>query len=99
MLAFVAAFSVGLGPVVPTYSSEVMPLRLRAQGTSLGTAVNRVACGAVTMTFISLAGWITMAGCFFLYAGVAAAAWAFVYTQLPETSGRSLEDMEVLFTK
>ncbi|XP_039777802.1 polyol transporter 5-like isoform X2 [Panicum virgatum] len=99
VLAFVAAFSVGLGPVVPTYSSEVMPLRLRAQGTSLGTAVNRVACGAVTMTFISLAGWITMAGCFFLYAGVAAAAWAFVYTQLPETSGRSLEDMEVLFTK
>jgi len=40
-----------------------------------------------------------MAGCFFLYAGVAAAAWAFVYAQLPETSGRSLEDMEVLFTK
>ena len=45
VLAFVAAFSVGLGPVVPTYSSEVMPLRLRAQGTSLGTAVNRLACG------------------------------------------------------
>ncbi|RLM69837.1 polyol transporter 5-like [Panicum miliaceum] len=99
VLAFVAAFSVGFGPVVPTYSSEVMPLRLRAQGTSLATAVNRVTCGAVTMTFISLAGWITMPGCFFLYAGVAAAAWAFVYARLPETSGRSLEDMDVLFSK
>ncbi|RLM57816.1 polyol transporter 5-like [Panicum miliaceum] len=71
VLAFVAAFSVGFGPVVPTYNSEAMPLRLRAQGTSLGTAVNRVTCGVVTMTFISLAGWITMHGCFFLYAGVA----------------------------
>ncbi|CAL4986349.1 unnamed protein product [Urochloa decumbens] len=99
VLAFVAAFSVGFGPVVPTYSSEIMPLRLRAQGTSLGTAVNRITCALVTMTFISLADWITMPGCFFLYASVAAAACAFVYVQLPETSGRSLEDMDVLFTK
>ncbi|KAJ1256343.1 hypothetical protein BS78_K043600 [Paspalum vaginatum] len=99
VLAFVAAFSVGLGPLAPAYSSEIMPLRLRAQGTGLGTAVNRVTCGLVTMTFISLADWITMPGCFLLYAGVAAAACAFVYVQLPETSGRSLEDMDVLFSK
>ncbi|RCV39219.1 hypothetical protein SETIT_8G205800v2 [Setaria italica] len=99
VLAFVAAFSVGLGPVVPTYSSEIVPLRLRAQGTSLGTAANGVTCGLVTMTFISLADWITMPGCFLLYAGVAAAACVFVYMKLPETSGRSLEDMDVLFAK
>uniref|UniRef100_A0A0A9B8Q4 Major facilitator superfamily (MFS) profile domain-containing protein n=2 Tax=Arundo donax TaxID=35708 RepID=A0A0A9B8Q4_ARUDO len=99
VLAYVAAFSVGFGPLVPTYSSEIMPLRLRAQGTSLGTAVNRVTCALVTMTFISFADWITMPGCFFLYAGVAAAAGAFVYVWLPETSGRSLEDMDVLFVK
>ncbi|KAG0530742.1 hypothetical protein BDA96_05G212800 [Sorghum bicolor] len=97
VLAFVAAFSVGFGPLAPAYSSEIIPLRLRAQGTSLGTAVNRVTCALVTMTFISLADWITMPGCFFLYAGVAAAAFVFVYLQLPETSGRSLEDMDVLF--
>jgi sugar porter (SP) family MFS transporter len=99
VLAFVAAFSVGFGPVVPTYTSEIIPLRLRAQGTSLGTAANRITCGLVTMTFISLADWITMPGCFFLYAGVAAAACGFVHVQLPETSGRSLEDMDVLFSK
>ncbi|KAF8684849.1 hypothetical protein HU200_044129 [Digitaria exilis] len=99
VLAFVAAFSIGLGPVVATYTSEIMPLRLRAQGTSLGTAVNRVACAVVALTFISLADWITMPGCFFLYAGVAATTCVFVYTQLPETSGRSLEDMDVLFSK
>ncbi|XP_066338486.1 polyol transporter 5-like [Miscanthus floridulus] len=97
VLAFVAAFSVGFGPLAPAYSSEIIPLRLRAQGTSLGTAVNRVTCALVTMTFISLADWITMPGCFFLYAGVAAAAFVFVYLQLPETSGRSLEDMDELF--
>ncbi|TVU31217.1 hypothetical protein EJB05_22895, partial [Eragrostis curvula] len=49
------------------------------------------------MTFISLASWITMPGCFFLYAGVAVAGCVFLYARLPETKGRSLEDMDVLF--
>jgi hypothetical protein len=85
--------------VVSTYSAEILPLRLRAQGASLGVAVNRLTCGLVGMTFISLADGITMPGCFFLYAGVTAAAFVFVYSRVPETRGRSLEDMEVLFDK
>ncbi|KAL6654538.1 hypothetical protein ACP70R_008003 [Stipagrostis hirtigluma subsp. patula] len=99
VLGFVVAFSVGFGPLVPAYSAEILPLRLRAQGTGIGTAVGRLTCGLVSMTFISLAGAITMAGCFFLYAGVAAAACVFVYAQLPETRGRSLEGMDELFAK
>ncbi|TKW01989.1 hypothetical protein SEVIR_8G215000v4 [Setaria viridis] len=99
VLAIVAAYSVGYGSVVNTYSAEILPLRLRAQGSSLGVAVNRLTCGLVGMTFISLADGITMAGCFFLYAGVTAAAFVFVYARLPETRGRSLEDVEVLFDK
>uniref|UniRef100_A0A0D3HP97 Major facilitator superfamily (MFS) profile domain-containing protein n=1 Tax=Oryza barthii TaxID=65489 RepID=A0A0D3HP97_9ORYZ len=98
-VAYVAAFSAGLGPVAPSYGSEIMPLRLRAQGAGVGVAVNRVTCGVLSMTFISVAGGITMAGCFFVYAGAAVAAWVFVYVRLPETRGRSLEDMDVLFTK
>ncbi|KAG0530731.1 hypothetical protein BDA96_05G211900 [Sorghum bicolor] len=99
VLAFMAAFSVGFGPLAGTYSAEIMPLRLRAQGASLGMAVNRLTCALVSMTFISLADAITMPGCFFLYAGVGAAACAFVYARMPETKGRSLEDMHVLFAK
>ncbi|XBI40450.1 hypothetical protein VPH35_125038 [Triticum aestivum] len=99
VMAFVAAFSVGFGPLASTYAAEIMPLRLRAQGAGLGMAVNRLTCGAVSMSFISLAGWITMPGCFFLYAGVAATACVFVHLRLPETRGRSLEDMEALFAK
>ncbi|KAI4970719.1 hypothetical protein ZWY2020_001633 [Hordeum vulgare] len=99
-MAFVAAFSIGFGPFASTtYAAEIMPLRLRAQGAGLGMAVNRLTCGAVSMLFISLAGWITMPECFFLYAGVAAMTCAFVHLRLPETRGRSLEDMEALFAK
>ncbi|KAL6653810.1 hypothetical protein ACP70R_008734 [Stipagrostis hirtigluma subsp. patula] len=99
VLAVVAAFSVGVGPVVATYSAEIMPLRLRAQGASLGAAANRLTCALVSMTFISLADWITMPGCFFLYAGAAAAGFVFLYAWLPETRCRSLEDMDELFAK
>ncbi|XP_066392219.1 polyol transporter 5-like [Miscanthus floridulus] len=97
VLAVVATYSIGYGSVVSAYSAEVLPLRLRAQGSSLAMAVNRLTCGVVSMTFISLADGITMPGCFFLYAAVTAAAFVFVYVRLPETKGRSLEDMEVLF--
>ncbi|KAL6907790.1 hypothetical protein ACP4OV_001960 [Aristida adscensionis] len=97
VLAFVAAFSIGLGPVAATYSTEVVPLRLRAQGASLAVTVNRLMCAAVSMTFISLADAITMPGCFFFFAGVAVAGCVFVYKRLPETRGRSLEDMDELF--
>uniref|UniRef100_A0A0E0RBB1 Major facilitator superfamily (MFS) profile domain-containing protein n=1 Tax=Oryza rufipogon TaxID=4529 RepID=A0A0E0RBB1_ORYRU len=68
-------------------------------GASLGIVVNRLTCGVMSMTFISVAGGITMVGFFFLYAGVAAAACVFVHARLPETRGRSLEDMDALFHK
>ncbi|CAL5093362.1 unnamed protein product [Urochloa decumbens] len=97
VVAFVVAFSVGLGPLAWVYSSEILPLRLRGQGAGLGTAMNRIMSGVVTMTFISLYQGITMAGAFYLYAAIAAASFVFVYTCLPETRGRSLEDMEELF--
>uniref|UniRef100_A0A0D9XZT1 Major facilitator superfamily (MFS) profile domain-containing protein n=1 Tax=Leersia perrieri TaxID=77586 RepID=A0A0D9XZT1_9ORYZ len=97
VVAFVCAFSVGIGPLAWVYSSEILPLRLRGQGAGVGTAMNRVVSGVVTMTFISLYGAVTMAGAFYLYAAIAAASFVFVYACLPETRGRSLEDMEELF--
>ncbi|XP_059314187.1 polyol transporter 5 [Lycium ferocissimum] len=97
VLAYVALFSIGMGPITWVYSSEIFPLRLRATGCSLGVAVNRVTSGVVSMTFLSLQKKITIGGAFFLYAGLAALAWVFFFTLMPETQGRTLEDMEVLF--
>ncbi|XP_038979381.1 polyol transporter 5-like isoform X1 [Phoenix dactylifera] len=99
VLTFVGSFSIGLGPIAWVYTSEIFPLRLRAQGASLGTATNRIVSGVISMTFISLYKTITIAGSYFFYAGIAAAGWLFFYFFLPETRGRSLEDMEVLFGK
>uniref|UniRef100_A0A0E0BDN4 Major facilitator superfamily (MFS) profile domain-containing protein n=1 Tax=Oryza glumipatula TaxID=40148 RepID=A0A0E0BDN4_9ORYZ len=42
VVAFACAFSVGIGPLAWVYSSEILPLRQRGQGASVGTAMNRV---------------------------------------------------------
>ncbi|KAM7482586.1 hypothetical protein LguiB_007169 [Lonicera macranthoides] len=97
VLCFVAFFSIGLGPITWVYSSEIFPLRLRAQGCSMAVATNRVTSGVLSMTFISLYKAITIGGAFFLFAGVASVAWVFFYTLLPETRGRNLEEVETLF--
>ena len=61
--------------------------------------MNRVVSGVLSMTFISLYKAITIGGAFFLYAAIASVAWVFFFIMLPETHGRTLEDMEVLFGK
>ncbi|KAJ4963476.1 hypothetical protein NE237_023415 [Protea cynaroides] len=99
LLAYVAFFSIGLGPVTWVYSSEIFPLRLRAQGTSIGVGLNRVTSGVISMSFISLYKAITIGGAFFLFAGIASVAWAFFFTFLPETQGKTLEEMGGLFEK
>ncbi|PAN48935.1 hypothetical protein GQ55_9G426800 [Panicum hallii var. hallii] len=97
ILGVVAFFSIGLGPITWVYSSEIFPLHLRALGCALGVGLNRVTSGVISMTFLSLSKGITIGGSFFLYAGIASLAWIFFFTYLPETRGRTLEQMGELF--
>ncbi|XP_038723868.1 polyol transporter 5-like isoform X2 [Tripterygium wilfordii] len=99
VLGVVGSFSMGFGPIPWVYSSEVFPLRLRAQGMALGVAANRLTSGVLSMTFISMYKTMTIGGAFFFYAGIAIVSWIFFFFCLPETHGRTLEDMEVLFGK
>ncbi|XP_074556479.1 putative polyol transporter 6 [Curcuma longa] len=100
VLSFVSSFSSGLGPVTWVYCSEIFPLRLRAQGASMGVAINRLMNSGMSMSFISLYKAITIGGAFFLFAGIGVLAWVFYYTCCPETKGRALEeDMMEVFSK
>ncbi|XWS54626.1 hypothetical protein CRYUN_Cryun10bG0105000 [Craigia yunnanensis] len=99
VLAYVATFSIGMGPITWVYSSEIFPLKLRAQGAGMAVAVNRVTSGVISMTFISLYKAISIGGAFFLFAGIATVAFFFFYTCYPETQGKTLEEMEGIFGK
>ncbi|XP_022931636.1 putative polyol transporter 2 [Cucurbita moschata] len=92
----VAFFSIGLGPMCYV-SSEFFPLKLRAQGTSVGFITNSTMGAIVAMTFLSLYSTISIGGAFFFYAGIATVGWVFVYVVFPETRGLDLEDVEGLF--
>ncbi|TVU16614.1 hypothetical protein EJB05_40187 [Eragrostis curvula] len=93
----VAFFSVGIGPICWVMSSEIFPLRLRAQAVALGTVVNRVTSGAVAMSFLSVCRAISVAGAFSVFAVISALSVVFVHRFVPETSGKSLEQIELLF--
>ncbi|PPS19128.1 hypothetical protein GOBAR_AA01438 [Gossypium barbadense] len=97
VLFFVAFFAIGMGPIAGIYTSKIFPLKLLAQGISLGVAVNRVTSGIISMTFLSLYQAITIGGAFFLFAGIAAVGWLFFNICLPETRGKTLEETERLF--
>ncbi|VVA93582.1 unnamed protein product [Arabis nemorensis] len=91
----VAFFSIGLGPITWVYSSEIFPSRLRAQGASIGIAVNRIMNAMISMSFMSITNAISTGGAFFVFAGFAVTAWWFFFFMFPETM--TLEEIEKLF--
>ncbi|PON96096.1 Sugar/inositol transporter [Trema orientale] len=93
----VAFFSVGIGPICWVVSSEIFPLRLRAQASGLGAVGSRVSSGVIAMSFLSVSRAITVAGTFFLFFVISALSVVFVHTCVPETKGKSLEEIEMLF--
>lgn len=94
---FVAFFSVGIGPICWVLSSEIFPLRLRAQAVALGAAVNRLTSGTVAMSFLSVCRAISVAGAFSAFAVISALSVVFVHRFVPETSGKTLEQIELMF--
>nr|CAB3485212.1 unnamed protein product [Digitaria exilis] len=93
----VAFFSIGMGPICWVLSSEVFPLRLRAQGSALGQVGGRVSSGLVSMSFLSMARAISVAGMFFVFAAISTISVLFVYFCVPETKGKTLEQIEMMF--
>eukprot|EP00052_Salpingoeca_macrocollata_P008872 m.69949 g.69949 ORF g.69949 m.69949 type:complete len:534 (-) comp16807_c0_seq1:51-1652(-) len=94
---YIVCFAPGMGPVPWTCNGELYPSAYRAFGNGFATAMNWIFNLLVSMTFLDLGEWITEAGAFFLYAGIAVIAWLFFFWKLPETKGVPLEDIPKLF--
>ena len=92
--AFVGFFAIGLGPVFWLLIAEIFPLALRGRAMSLATVANWVFNPMVSATFLDLVGAVGSAGAFLVYAVLSLVALAFVAPMVPETKGRSLEQIE-----
>jgi len=94
VLTYVACFAVGVGTGTWVLMAEICPTRVRGRAMSIATVF--LWCGTllVTLTFLSLVSVFTAAGVFLLYAVISIAAFLFVWRGVPETKGRTLEEIE-----
>jgi sugar porter (SP) family MFS transporter len=79
--------------------SEMYPLAIRGAGTSAQAAMVWGADLLVTVTALSLIHWLTEGGTMLVYAGMNVLAWIFTYRRVPETAGKSLEDIEQMLQR
>ena len=66
---------------------------------SIATLSLWAACFALTYTFPLLNATLGASGTFWLYGGICFFGWLFIYKKLPETKGKSLEEIENEFIK
>ncbi len=63
----------------------------------MATAVNWMSNLVVSMTFLTLSNLMSQAGAFWMYACIVVCAWLFVYRFVPETKGKTLEQISADF--
>ena len=91
---YVAFFAVGLGPVFWLLIAEIFPLAVRGRAMSLAAISNWGFNLVVTVTFLELIDAFGRPGTFLIYAVLTIVAIAFTAALVPETKGRSLEEIE-----
>jgi sugar porter (SP) family MFS transporter len=94
VLAAIAAYAMSLAPVVWVVIAEIFPNRIRGAAMAVAVSALWIACFLLTYTFPMLNAKLGAAGTFWLYAAICAAGFVFVQFKLPETRGKSLEQIE-----
>ena len=94
IIGFVASFAISLGPVMWVLLSEIFPNQYRGAAISVVGFWNSVVSATVTMIFPWELSHFGAAGTFLGYGLMALAALVFVLLVIPETKGKSLEELE-----
>ena len=94
LAAYVGFFAIGLGPVFWLLIAEIFPLATRGRGTSAATFANWGSNLVVALTFLLLVQSFGASATFFLYAALTVAAFFFTKSLVPETKGKTLEQIE-----
>jgi sugar porter (SP) family MFS transporter len=94
VIAYCVAFGIGLGPVMWLLISEIYPTKIRGKAMSLATLSVWGSNWVVAVTFLTLLNRAGPAKTFWLYGVISIAAFVFCYIFVPETKGRTLEQIE-----
>ncbi|GER49638.1 major facilitator superfamily protein [Striga asiatica] len=98
LLIFVSGFSVGLGAVPWIIMSEILPVSIKSLAGSVATLANWLSASIITMTANLLLTW-SSGGTFAIYSLVSAFTLLFVAMWVPETKGKTLEEIQFSFRR
>ena len=99
LMFYVASFAISLGPIFWLLIAEIYPLKIRGLAAGIAAGTNWLANFAVSLTFLSLLKLLGPSLTFWLYGLLAIGSWLFSYYLVPETKGRSLEEIEAVWHK
>jgi len=94
ILLYIAFFASAMGPLVWVVMAEIFPIRMRGAAMGLATLILWLADFAVTLTFPVISDRFHPATAFWLYAAMCALDLVFMWFFLPETKGKTLEEIE-----
>ena len=97
LVVFIASFAFSLGPIVWTVINEIYPTRVRGKAVAVATAVNWGSAFLVSQFFLTLVDGIGSAATFWLFAVAGVFAYVWIYKRVPETKGRSLEEIAAMW--
>jgi len=94
ILLYIAFFASAMGPLVWVVMAEIFPIKVRGSAMGLATLILWVADFAVTLTFPVISDRFHPSTAFWLYAAMCALDLVFMWFFLPETKGKTLEEIE-----
>jgi sugar porter (SP) family MFS transporter len=94
VLAAIAAYSMSLAPVTWVIISEIFPNRIRGSAMSIAVGFLWIACFLLTYTFPIFNAVLGPSVTFWIYAAICCVGFVGILTRLPETKGKTLEQIE-----
>jgi len=94
VLAAIGCYAMSLAPITWVVISEIFPNRIRGAAMAVAVAALWIACFLLTYTFPILNAKLGSARTFWLYAAICVAGFIFIKFKLPETKGKTLEQIE-----
>ena len=97
LYTFMAFYALGPGVVVWLALSELMPTRIRSNGMSIALVINQLVSTTLAAIFLPFVGRHGYSSMFFLFASFTVVYFLVALLFLPETKGRTLEEIEAYF--
>jgi len=97
LMGYVASFAISLGPIFWLMIAEIYPLKIRGLAEGMAATFNWGSNLLVSLTFLTLVEKLGASSTFLLYAFASVASWLFAYYLVPETKGRTLEEIEAFW--